>query len=150
MADLQGATRKVTAKKSTKLTFDNVAGTASGTDKNSASASGLGSISGRDTFSQSLSDIFPGNGSWTLALFNLNTDSRNKITGSAVVTLNSGETFEYGVRGVYKSKTDTSKLVLSAFNPGTKGSTLVVGMNGNAVATIKGKISGQMVNVSLP
>lgn len=149
-ADFQGAIRKLVAKHAAKLSFDNLSGTASGIDKNSASASGLGSISGRDSFSQNLDSIFPGDGSWTLALFGLNTDAKNKITGSAVVTLNSGEMFQYSVRGVFKTKTGTSKLVLSAFDAATKGSTLVVGMDGNSVVAIKGKISGQFVRVALP
>ena len=140
---------KVTGKQSGKVSFDNVMGTATTSQKDTASASGMGSISSTETQPQPLSSVFAGDGSWTLVLNDLATDSRNKILGTATVTLNTGQVFRYGVRGVYKTKDGSSKLLLKALDLATKGSTLLVGMNGNTVTTIKGKITGQMVNISL-
>lgn len=146
-AFIDGRNRMVTAKHAATVSFDNAAGTASGVEMNSASAAGKGTLTSRDDFSQSLDSVFPGNGSWTLVLNNLSTDLRNKITGSADITLNTGQKFQYTVRGVFKPKDGTSKLVLTGFDTLTKGSALQVGMSGNTVTNIKGKISGQMVNV---
>ena len=68
------------------------------------------------------------------------------ITGSGVVTLNSGQTFHYNVKGHFKSQNDTSVLVLTGADAATKGSVLKVNMSGNTITAIKGKISGQSVN----
>jgi hypothetical protein len=147
LADIEGATRKVSAVDSVSVAFDNIGGAVTGTERKSASASGKGSISSHDVVTESLGSVFPGDGSWTLVL-NLSTDSRNKVTGTGDITLNSGQTFHYTVHGAFNSKSNTSKITLSAFDAATKGSTLKVGMTGNTVASIKGKISGQSVDVS--
>lgn len=145
------ALRRVTANQVVHVTLDNTALTLEGTQSSSAAASGVGGIRGTDSFGpDSLPAFVNGDGTWSLALIGLVTDSKNKITGTATVTLDSGQTFTYVVKGLFKSKTNTSKLVLTGFDLTTKGSVLVVSMTGNSVTSIKGKISGQSVNVVYP
>ena len=78
MAQFDGHTRTLTGTHSTSILFDNLLGTVSGSEKSTASASGKGSISNHDTFTDTVSSTFPGNGSWTLVLNNLATDSKNR------------------------------------------------------------------------
>ena len=77
----------------------------------------------------------------------LATDERHKVSGSAVITLNSGRSLPFTVRGVFNPRTEISKLTLLGVDT-AKGSSLVVSVDGNTVKTIKGRISGQSVYAS--
>ena len=74
----------------------------------------------------------------------LTNDGVKKIEGTARVTLSSGAEFEFVVKGAYKSKTDTSLLILSATTL-SKGSSLKVNLTGSTITSIQGKVSGQAV-----
>ena len=84
-----------------------------------------------------------GDGSWELDL-NLSNDGVRKITGTAKVTLNSGASLSFAVKGNYNSKTDSSKLVLIP-NPDSKGSSLRVTITGDTVTGLQGKMFGQFI-----
>ena len=62
--------------------------------------------------------------------------------------MNTGQAFHYMIRGVFKPGNRTSKLLLTGTGAMSSGSALQVGMSANQVSNIKGKISGQAVNVS--
>lgn len=144
---LDGKTRRLSASDSVSITFVNATNAALVTVRKSVSAAGKGSISNHESYDLPLSSVFPGgDGSWTLVMNNLSTTGK-KVTGLglAVVTLNSLQTFNFNVNGLFKSD-GTSKLVLTGADTASKGSTLQVSMNGNTVTGIKGKISGQSVN----
>lgn len=131
-------------------TIDNATQAIFGTMKESASASGKGSISGTTTFSNSVSEVSSGglgNGSWTLKLIDLAT-SNTAVTGSATITLNSGQSFNYTVKGTFSS-TKGTKLLLTGSDANSKGSSIQVVIDTNNVVTnIKGRITGQNVNAS--
>ena len=119
-------------------------------------APGVGAFRSQSTQGPgTLNALGAGDGTWMLKM-DLLTDSRNRVTGTAQVGLNSGRTFDFSVRGLFKPTTGKSTLVLSGLNvTGTniatrlsRGSTLQVTMNGDSVATIKGKLSGQTVNAA--
>ena len=141
---------KVTLGLQINATINSTDETIFGTRKGSASASGIGGISETTTFSNTLAaitDETSGNGSWTLTLNNLST-SNNAVTGTATIKLNSGQVFNYNVKGVFSS-TKGTKLVLTGSNPISVGSAIQVTLDlGNSVTNIKGKISGQSVNAS--
>lgn len=140
--------RRVSATHQDNATINASTRTISGKRKLSASASGMGSIVENSFFGPlPLHLVGPfGNGSWTLTL---TVSTTGKIvTGSAVVALNSGQTFHYGVKGSFNAKSNSSKLVLTGADLATKGSTLQVTMSGDAVTAIKGKITGQSVKVT--
>jgi hypothetical protein len=148
------ATRRVKATQNINFHFDNTAqtATATGTETDTASihppvrtgeAAGHGTVA----INEPLSAFFAGNGSWTLTLSDVNTIG-NKVLGTATVTLNSGQSFNYTVHGVFSSSTGNSKLTLSAADKPTHGSTLHVALNGNAITSIQGGISGQKVKAS--
>jgi hypothetical protein len=52
------------------------------------------------------------------------TDARNKITGTAVVTLSNGTFYRYEVKGKYNPSKDLSKLSLKAADDASKGSSV--------------------------
>lgn len=139
---------KVTLSGQINATINNTNQTLTGSTKETASASGNGSIVNTTPFTNSISDVGPvGDGSWTLALTGLATTD-NKVTGTATVTLNSGQEFNYTVKGTFSS-TKGTLLLLSGENAASAGSTIQVTLDtSNAVTAIKGKICGQMVNVS--
>jgi hypothetical protein len=124
--------------------------TISGSQKETATASGEGSIVESSTFNNSISEVGTGglgDGSWTLTLNDLSTTD-NKVTGTATVTLNSGQVFNYSIKGAYSS-TKGTKLLLSGSDAISKGSTIQVTLDtNNDVTNIKGRITGQMVNAS--
>jgi hypothetical protein len=119
----------------------------SGTYKNKASASGIGGGTDTGSLPETWWDVEPylGDGAWALSLA-LENDGGKKITGEAAVTLSTGAVCQFLVKGVYNAKTDTSKLVLSPL-PGFKGASLKVQMLGDSITAIKGKISGQSINI---
>jgi hypothetical protein len=145
-----GKTRLVGASQTLSFHFNDTEPTVTGVQTDIAAAAGKGIISNHQAISEALSSVFTGNGSWTLALSDLTTTGK-KVTGTATVTLNSGQpAFNFNVNGIFKSKSDTSTLTLTAAEKDTRGSSLVVLMSGtNTVTSIKGSISGQFVKVSL-
>lgn len=144
--EIGGSARKVKSTHRTDFTFDNAGQTSIAKLKDMAAAAGVGSGSSRSTNGPvALNTVIGGDGSWTL-IMNLST-ANNKITGSGTVTLNSGRTFAFTAKGVYNAKKQLSKVLLVSASP-EKGSALQVTINGNAVAAIKGRISGQTVKVT--
>jgi hypothetical protein len=81
---------------------------------------------------------------WTLAM-TLSTTNRT-VSGTGTVQLSSSETYAYSARGAFKAATGRSIIVLKGLDA-AKGSALTVVMNRDAVASIKGRILGQSVNV---
>ena len=144
-----GKTRLVEASQTLNFHFNDTALTLTGVERNTAAASGKGIISNHETINEALSSIFPGDGSWTLALNDLTTTGK-KVTGTAIVTLNSGQpAFNFNVNGIFKSNSVTATLTLTAAEKAARGSSLVVLVSGtNTVTSIKGSISGQLVKVT--
>ena len=101
---------------------------------------------------QTWADVAPdlGNGSWVLSM-TLGNDGSKGVAGTATVTLNggSGASFTFVAKGVYNATTDASKLVLSP-TAGSKGSALKILMTGNSISAIKGKVSGQSIDLLVP
>jgi hypothetical protein len=144
-----GKTRHVAANESIVFSFDNIANSTTFTERDSASASGLGSIKGDPQVrTGTLTTEFPGDGSWTLSLVGLTTSGKNITATSANVTLSLGQVFNFKVKGLFKSKDGTSRLLLASSDTASRGSSLQVTMAGNTVTGIKGRITGQNVNVS--
>jgi hypothetical protein len=142
------APRKVTASQSISATFDDSSQAITGTERDSASAAGLGSASGHQAITDTLPNVFHGNGSWTLTFANL-VLSGKKVTGTATVILYSGTTFNYAVHGTVSSK-GTKLMLVGGPDALSKGSTLLVSEDDTgAITEIKGKIAGQSVDVSL-
>ncbi|HZL44423.1 MAG TPA: hypothetical protein VFD66_14225 [Verrucomicrobiae bacterium] len=141
--------RHVTATESIVFSFDNIANTTTLTKRDSASASGLGSIRGDPQVTiGTLTTEFPGDGSWTLALVGLTTSGKNITGTAATVTLSTGQVFNFKVKGLFKTTDSTSRLLLASSDTASRGSSLTVTMAGNTVMGIKGRITGQSVNVS--
>jgi hypothetical protein len=117
-----------------------------------ATAAGKGSLSEVTTIDPAPIKAELGDGSWALALnFIANTNkvsgnATNKLSGTASVTLATGDAYKYNFTGIYAPKTKQSKLVLKGTEL-AKGSTLQVTLQTNAVAKITGKVAGQLVNV---
>jgi hypothetical protein len=129
------------------MIIDNTTRTASGTSKSKGNASGIGSISGSDTFETEPLDPILGDGSWTLKLLDLAT-LNNKVTGQAQVLLGTGKTYDFTVKGAYKASTGLSKLVVQGLDT-AKPSSLVVTLGPeNTIVQIKGRIFGQTINAS--
>lgn len=149
--DLEGRPRHVSSTHVMSLKFDNSLLTATGTERDSAAAAGLGIVSQHEDINEPLSSVFTGDGSWTLALSNLSTSGK-KVTGTATVSLNSGQVLSFNVNGLFTANKGTAKLTLTAANKkdaSTKGSTLQVGISANnTISSIKGRLSGQAVNVT--
>jgi hypothetical protein len=142
-ANLEGTDRNLSVSATYSITIDSVAGTVSGTVREKASASGLGSTSGSDT----IDDVIPpelGDGSWTLVV-NFGEVSGTKLTGTATVTLATGQVYPFNLKGTFVSATGQSKLSLTGVDDGA-GSKLTVTLQGSTVSSIKGKIAGQVVS----
>jgi hypothetical protein len=143
-AFLENATRKLNATANYAITINSAAGTVSGTIKQKASASGLGSVNSTETFQ----DMLPpelGDGSWTLEL-NFGEPDGTKLQGTATVTLATGQVYPFNFTGTFVSSNGQSKLTLKGVDAGL-GSKLTVTMQGSAITTIKGKVSGQIISV---
>lgn len=138
----------ITLSEQINATINSTNQTITGSMKSTASDSSHGSITETMTFANPLSDVGAlGDGSWTLNLNGLSTTG-TKVTGTATVTLNSGQVFNYSIKGSFSS-TKGTLLLLSGSDANSKGSTITVTLNTSDVVTnIKGKISGQTVNVS--
>ena len=144
MADINGESRKVKAASTVTFTFDNAAGTYSAIRKDSVAAAGLHGASSQTGFGSSpLTNLIAGDGSWTSTM-TLSTTGKT-VGGSAVVALNSGQTLQFSVKGVYKAATQQSKLLLSGTGA-SQGSVLRVVMDAGRVTSLKGKLLGQMVS----
>lgn len=142
---------KITLTEQINATIDSATQTITGTHKETASASGT-SIFETEGFTNTLASVGNGglgDGSWTLALNNLST-TNNKVSGPATITLNSGQVFDYSVKGSFSS-TKGTKLVLTGTNSISMGSAIQVTFNtNNVLSNIKGRITGQNVNVVIP
>ena len=151
-ATLPGEPRasRITLSEQINATINSADQTITGSNKKSAGASGVGSISETKPFTNTINEVGGGalgDGSWTLTLNNLST-SNNAVTGTAMITLNSGQVFNYAVRGAFNS-TKGTKLLLSGSDAISKGSAIQVTLDTNSVVTdIKGRIAGQMVKAS--
>jgi hypothetical protein len=144
-AHLEGKTRRLNASQNASVTLNNTTMVATGVDKAKASASGLGGISSTESWSETLQNI--GTGYWELELLDLVTTG-NKITGSAQVTLHSGATHQFSVKGTYNAKKQMSKLVLTGLGL-AKGGNLTLTIQGeDQITSMKGRIFGQMVNLT--
>ncbi len=142
---------KITLSEQINATINSAAQTISGTHKETASSSGT-SVFETEGFTNTIAEVGSGglgDGSWTLALNNLAT-TNNKVSGTATITLNSGQVFNYAVKGAFNA-TKGTKLVLSASDLISKGSAIQVTIDtNNVVSNIKGRITGQNVNVVNP
>jgi outer membrane protein assembly factor BamB len=111
-----------------------------------ASTRGLLSLSNR----RQLADVFPaelGDGSWTLGLqFGL--ISGNKASGTATVTLSTGQVYPFTCAGTFAPRTGQWKLNLKGVGAG-KGSNLQVIAQGSDITKIVGRVSGQSVKIKL-
>ena len=109
----------------------------------------VGDATGRGSYSTgaSIGTVVPGDGSWILTLIDLATTGKT-VLGSATVVLDSGASFHFKVHGSFAPSTGLSKLTLTANDKPTRGSSLRVVLNANAITSIRGVISGQAVNVS--
>ena len=142
----EGATRRLTATQKISFVVDASSKQCAGLSRDSASAAGKGSVSGvRSWGPYSLSSLGASDGSWTLAL-NPATAGKN-ITGAASITMQSGRAYTFTVKGLYNANKQQSKLLLTG-TALAKGSNLQVTLSGSTITAIKGKISGQMVNLS--
>ena len=142
---IDGKARVLTGTLAVKFAIDSPQQFASGVYKATGTASGYGSIKEVGLLDITWNDVVNsmGDGSWSLQM-QLTNDGVKKIGGMARVTLSSGGAFDFLVKGVYKSKTDTSVLVLSPSISG-KGSILKVNLTGSTITSIQGKVSGQAV-----
>jgi hypothetical protein len=73
--------------------------------------------------------------------------SGTKVAGLATVVLETGTTFSFPVKGIYKPQTQQSRLALIGTGV-SKGSSLQVTMLGNSITGIKGRVAGQLVNLT--
>lgn len=138
----------IAASVAVKLVIDAPNEIAAGVYAQAGAAAGFGSIkeAGALSFPWTGPDSVVGSmgtGQWTLSM-NLNNDGLKKIGGDAQVTLSSGATIDFVVKGAYKSANDSSILVLAA-TPAFKGSSLKVTLSGSTVTGISGKVSGQTI-----
>ena len=132
------------AARSTPARADGISAGATGTATyRLTSASGLPSAV--DT--ESITDVRPpelGDGSWTL-LVNFGEPNGTKLQGTATVTLATGQVYPFNFTGTFVASTGQSKLSLKGVDAGL-GSVLTVTLHGSQIATIKGKVSGQIVS----
>lgn len=144
-AEIGGKTRTVASAFTAKVTVDSPGEFTSGVYVSAASASGYGGIKEVGPIDFAWVDVVAamGSGAWNLSL-QLTNDTVKKVGGSALVTLSSGAELDLAVKGVYKSKTDATTLVLSGSGE-SKGSALKVNMVDSTIVSIQGKVSGQMI-----
>jgi hypothetical protein len=143
---LEGKTRQLKASSTTSFSINNSSKIVSGNSKSSASASGMGSISGKDTFGpESVVDSGVGTGEWELRL-ELSTSGKLVTATLASVHLSSDRTLTFTAKGIYTAKTQSAKLVLTGTGV-AKSSSLQVGIVGNEIKTVKGKVLGQFVGI---
>jgi hypothetical protein len=124
--------------------FDAKTNQMSGRVSGTASASGLASLSNRRGFA----DAFPaelGDGAWTLVL-QFGVISGNKSSGTATVTLSTGQVYPFTFTGTFTPRTEQWKLNLKGVDAG-KGSNLQVIAQGSDITKIVGRVSGQSVNI---
>lgn len=146
-AVLDGASRRLSATENITATVYNTNKTVSGTAKTKASASGLGSINSTDSWAnEPMEDVV--DGSWTLRLLNLVT-AKNKVTGTADVTLHTSSVHQFTVKGTYNPRTGTSRLMVTGLGAAKGASVTVTIGPGNTITSIKGKMFGQAVDVIL-
>lgn len=145
IADLDGRNRRVTGSENLNVAVNNATLTSTGVSKTKASAAGVGSVSGVDSWSgEPIDNDFA---TWTLGLWDLATTGK-KVTGVAEVQLHSGAVHEFSLKGTFNAKTGISKLVLMGQGV-AKGANLVVTIGPeDFVTSVKGKIFGQMVNAT--
>lgn len=113
-----------------------------------ATAAGRGSASKSKTLdAETVSALMAelGDGTWTLDI-EFGTADGNKLTGSASVTLSSGQVYPFNLSGVYNPKTGQSKLNLKGYNAAA-GSSLQVTLAGTSLSKATGQVSGQSVNI---
>ncbi len=144
---MQGKNRSLTGSASTTFFINNSSNLVSGTTKGHVSVSRLGSLTSVTSFGpENLVNPDFGDGHWVLDL-NLATSGK-LITGSlAQATLSSGRVMTFSVKGVYVAATQASKIVLTGTG-NSQGSSLQIGMIGNEIKTLKGKLLGQSVSVT--
>ena len=146
VAFVEGASRNVSASGNAQIKIDANTGQISGHVSQKASAVGLGSISGTDTFTNAIPPEL-GDGSWTLVLnFDAPGINPNKLSGTATVTLQTGLTYPYAFTGTYTPNTGKSKLNLKGQDTGL-GSSLVVTLQGGEISQIIGRVCGQTVTL---
>lgn len=143
---IEGKARVLAGTLAVKVTIDSILESSSGVYLSTGSASGYGSAKEAGSLDFSWLDVIGsmGDGSWSLEMA-LTNDGVKKIGGTARVTLSSGATLDFTVKGAYKSKTDTSVLVLSAADASGKGSALKVSLTGSTITAIQGKVTGQVI-----
>ena len=140
-----GQTRTLTGTLAVKGTIDSTLQAASGVYTSTGAASGYRSIRESGPLNLTWNDVISsmGNGTWSLEM-QLTNDGVKIIGGTAIVTLSSGAELDFTVKGTYKSKTDTSLLILLSVRS-SKGSSLKVSLTGSTITSILGKVSGQAV-----
>jgi hypothetical protein len=134
------------------ITFDALAGEASGRWSLSAKLSGGGGPT-RTSSTNGTYGPFPltdylaeaGDGTWTLAL-TFDAASGDKLGGTATVTLNSGQVYPFNFSGTYAPHTGQSKLNLKGVDAGA-GSVLQVTLQGSSIIQIAGQVSGQSISL---
>jgi hypothetical protein len=166
---LEGKRRRVRSEQRIDFTFTNATKTAFITHRDNATISGMNLVLWTKNLFRSRDDTPPppggkiashgaygtlemnyvtsGDGSWTLSM-SLST-TNNRVKGSAVVTLSSGQAYNYRVNGAYDPATQCSRLELAGRQL-ARGSVFQVVMEGNRVASIRGRIAGQAVSYRPP
>lgn len=147
-AMVESALRNLSASINGTVVYDRVNNTLAGRTTAHASASGLGAVSKAGTIDNSdLADLTSelGDGTWTLQI-TFGTANVNKLSGTASVTLNSGQVYPFSFTGTYNPKTQESKLNLKGIDAG-KGSLLQVTLDGTDLTRITGRVSGQSVSI---
>lgn len=144
-AVIEERTRVLAASANVKLSIDSVQELITGFYTAKASASGYGSITDKGEIEFPWEDFTAavGDGTWRLDL-NLSNDGIKKMMGTAVVTLSTGQTLSFTVKGTYNATKDSTLLILVA-DESSKGSSLRVAVDTAGGAVLKGKLTGQQV-----
>jgi hypothetical protein len=143
----EGAYRAMNSTCTFRFALDNYSQSVAGTTSTRAAAAGSGAISDHQTWGPyAVASFAAGTGSWTLNM-NLATSGK-QVTGLATVVLETGTTFSFPVKGIYKPQSQQSRLVLIG-SGASKGSSLQVTMLGNSITGIKGRVAGQFVKIVL-
>jgi hypothetical protein len=143
---VEGRRTTVTTSLMLKAVVDSVNRVVSMTEVATGAASGIGSAQEKAPVHTDWWEITEamGDGTWWLVM-NLQNDGAKKVFGTAEVRLSSDAVLDFQVKGAYQASKDTSLLVLTP-GPRAKGSTLRVAMRGNEIQSIKGKVSGQIID----